>query len=312
MLVAPQRTGLLALAQVFAPFLYLPLLLLLPFAFARHATGLRVLMLASVVVFAARHLPLPNFGAAPQVPAGPRISVLSWNVFIGNHRYDNFREVLLKRPADVVLLQESDWDSVGEDDAVARLYPYRLTGESDAAPGMALLSAYPVLEHGTLDGERTLFDIPRLLWARLDLGAGRSVTVVSAHPMSPYRTGKQCATVVCFDSEWRDEQIDAMRSRYIGPMLRSGEPFIIAGDFNVTDREPAYGDLSDGMHDAFRTAGQGLGMTWRPAFLMQQNLALLRIDYQFSSPNVEPVDVTVDCAPRGSDHCMVTGQYVLR
>jgi endonuclease/exonuclease/phosphatase family metal-dependent hydrolase len=311
-LVAPQRTGLLALAQVFAPFLFLPLLLLVPFAFVRQAAGLRVLVLLSVLVFGVRHVPLPAFGAAGESLAGPRISVLSWNVFIGNRRYEDFREELLRRPADVVVLQESNWDALGNDAQVADVYPYRLTGSYDVPPGMALLSVYPVIEHGTLDGERTLFDIPRLLWARLDLGEGRSVKVVSAHPIAPYTTGRQCATVVCFEPEWRDEQIDAMRSRYIGPMLSSGEPFILVGDFNVTDREPAYADLSDGLRDAFREAGEGVGTTWRPVFLMEQRMALLRIDYQFSSPNVVPVAAEIDCTPSGSDHCMVTGQYVVR
>jgi endonuclease/exonuclease/phosphatase (EEP) superfamily protein YafD len=313
MLVAPQRTGPLALAQVFAPFLYLPLLALVPFALARGATGLRVVMLASVLMFGARHLPLPTFGGTAAAPSGPRIGVLSWNAFIGNRHYSDFRADLLKRPADVVVLQESGWGALDEEDeALAEAYPYRLTGGDDVPPGMALLSVFPVLEHGTLDGERTVFDIPRLLWARLDLGEGNSVTVVSAHPMSPYRTGRQCAIAVCYDPEWRDEQIEAMRSLYIAPMLRSGEPFILAGDFNVTDREPAYADLSEGLRDAFREVGQGIGTTWRPTFLMEQQLALLRIDYQFGSPGVVPISARVDCAPRGSDHCIVTGEYVVR
>jgi vancomycin resistance protein VanJ len=237
---------------------------------------------------------------------------MSWNVFIGNRRYDDFREALLQRPADVVVLQESDWDGLGEDAGVEQVYPHRLAGQYDLPPGMALLSVYPVMEYGTLDGERSVFDIPRLLWARLDLGEGQSVTVVSAHPISPYKAGRQCATVVCFDPEWRDEQIDAMRSRFIGPLLSSGEPFILAGDFNVTDREPAYTDLSEGLRDTFSEVGEGVGTTWRPTFLMEQRLALLRIDYQFSSPNVVPVDAKVDCTPSGSDHCIVTGQYVVR
>jgi vancomycin resistance protein VanJ len=312
MLVAPQRTGLLALAQVFAPFLFLPLLVLVPFAIVRQATGLRVLVLLSVLVFGARFVPLPAFGATGEPPAGPRITVLSWNVFIGNRRYDDFRDLLLKRPADIVVLQESSWDALGDDPGVAEAYPYRLYGGDEVPPGMALFSVYPIIEHGTLDGERALFDIPRLLWASLDLGEGRSVTVVNAHPMSPYKTGRQCGTIVCFDPEWRDEQIEGMRTRYIAQMLGSGQPFVLAGDFNVTDREPAYADLASGLHDAFREVGEGIGTTWRPAFLMDQRLAMLRIDYQFSSPSVTPVDVKVDCTPSGSDHCMLTGQYVVR
>jgi hypothetical protein len=39
---------------------------------------------------------------------------------------------------------------------------------------------------------------------------------------------------------------------------------------------------------------------------------LLRIDYLFSSPNVTPLRMSVDCTPEGSDHCVVRGRFELK
>lgn len=39
---------------------------------------------------------------------------------------------------------------------------------------------------------------------------------------------------------------------------------MLLGDFNVTDREIGYAELSDGLTDSYRAAGSGWGHTWRP------------------------------------------------
>jgi vancomycin resistance protein VanJ len=87
---------------------------------------------------------------------------------------------------------------------------------------------------------------------------------------------------------------------------------LMLGDFNVAEREPAYNDLSAGLVDAHRVVGAGTGVTWRPAALMGHDFALLRIDYIFSSPNVTPLSTWVDCTPRGSDHCIVHGEFEMK
>jgi len=305
---APQRDGLLAVGQIFGPYLLLPMLLLVPFALVRGMVGLRVVLLLCLGVFFLNFT--PSFGAAGVAqPDASQISVLTWNVFAGNARYDEISEMLAARPADVVLLQESNAGWVEADGAVTDVYPYRLTETDGAPPGMVFLSVYPIVQHGTLDGERALWDIPRLMWAKVALGGGRQVTVVGAHPMSAYTVGAGCNLPICYSPRWRDKQIEAMRESYISPMLASGEPLIVAGDFNVTEREPAYWDLSLGLTDTWKAVGSGFGMTWRPAALMDQRIGLLRIDYLFSSPNVTPLTMSVDCTPRESDHCVVVGQF---
>ena len=46
----------------------------------------------------------------------------------------------------------------------------------------------------------------------------------------------------------------------------------MVGDFNVTEREPAYNDLSTGLVDAYHVVGTGTGTTWRPTSLMNHAL----------------------------------------
>ena len=313
-IVSPARTGLWAVAQIFAPHLYLPLLLLVPSAFRRGGFGmrvLRVLLLICVALFCARYMPAFAVGQPASDPLATKLSVMTWNVFAGNRRGDSIRDFLLEKPADVIVLQEADWRAMAEDDALAAAYPYRLLRSDEAPPGMAFLSAYPILDSGSLDGDRGLWDISRLLWARLDLG-DTSVTVVDAHPISPYYSGRGCSLPVCFNPTLRDRQIAAMREQFISPMLTRGEPFVLAGDFNVTEREPAYADLSTGLTDTFKVAGEGFGTTWRPPFIMSQPIGVLRIDYLFGGPRLTSVSVHTDCSPRSSDHCVVMGQFEVK
>jgi vancomycin resistance protein VanJ len=206
-----------------------------------------------------------------------------------------------------VVLQEVSWAWLTGDD-IAATYPYQLIDPDETAPGMAILSTYPIVDKGVLDGDRHLWDIPRLMWVRLDVD-DTEVTVLTAHPISPYYSGRGCSLPVCFDPVLRDRQIAAMHEQVIAPLLASGEPFVLAGDFNVTEREPAYSDLSAGLTDAFRAAGTGIGSTWRPPFVMSQPFGLLRIDYLFSGEHVSPTGIQTDCTPRSSDHCVLIGEF---
>ena len=309
-IMEPQRAGWLAVVQIIGPLVFLPLLLLAPALPVHGMGGLRVIMLLCLGVFVLRYVPPLNFMARQPDAAAPQVSVLTWNVYVGNSRYDEVNRALAAKPADVVFLQEADSEKI-DVDALATTYPYRLVEPDGAPPGMVLLSDYPVLAQGILDGNRDLWDIPRLMWVRLDLGHGRTVTVVGAHPMSAYTVGEGCALPICYSPAWRDKQIESMRDDFISPMVDSGDALIVAGDFNITEREAAYADLSRGLTDAWKAVGMGFGTTWRPSFMMGQQLGLLRIDYLFAGPGVTPLSMSVDCTPRGSDHCPVLGRFEL-
>src|SRR5207253_184818 len=151
-----------------------------------------------------------------------------------------------------------------------------------AVRGIALLSAYPILDFMPVDTRQGASDAPSFTWAVLDIGGGRRLLVVAVHPSAPERTsvsGRGCWLSMCYDTARRDEQLAQLRaaidpilrqdetqaSTTVSPQLKPGDPMIMVGDFNVTDREPAYQDLSAGLTDAFRRVGQGFGNTWQPS-----------------------------------------------
>jgi vancomycin resistance protein VanJ len=202
-----------------------------------------------------------------------------------------------------------------EDEAIAKTYPYRYGGylEEGGDYGTILLSAYPIVERGVPATGTAFRGLPRVVWARLDVGEGRTLAVVAAHLFPPGAETPPCTRPMslCYDASVRDAQVAELRA-FVTPLLREEERLIMLGDFNVTEREPAYSDLSSGLLDSHRLAGSGFGYTWRPARLINRDLPLLRIDYIFSSPNVTPLHASTDCTPRGSDHCIVYATFQLR
>ena len=315
----PQRNGPVALTQVFAPYLFLPLLLLAPFLLLRDFTPFRVLFLICVLLFMARYLPRLSLSEPAPNPDAPRLSVMSWNMRISNRRYGEIFDLLKTKPADVVALIEPT-EQWYYDQGLSAIYPFRRgTPPNNEPTGVILFSVYPILEDGVIDDNSTSpqdrdIVLPRKQirsqWARLDLGQGRTITVVAAHPYPPSPPIQPCPNPqpLCYDTSQRDAQISAIRA-FIGPLLDRGEPLILAGDFNVTDREPGYRDLTAGLRDAHLEVGSGTGSTWRPDFLLNRELPILRIDYQFSSSNVRPLHASTDCTLRGSDHCIIYGTF---
>lgn len=307
----PKRTGLLGLSEVFAPYLFLPLLLLVPLLFMRGAAILRLLLVLCAIVYVVRFPPKLIIAAPASTPGAMHLSVLSWNTRFGG-QYDQVMGVLRSKPAAIVGLVEADWDRLSADPAVAALYPNQW-GVEAAGPvsGQMLLTTYPILEKGILGGADIWGDVPRAIWARLDVGLGKNVVIVVAHPPPGHFCTRYTFPRGCYNTSVRDHQLEGINAA-VQPFLKAGDPLIMVGDFNVTEREPAYKDLSAGLVDAYHTVGTDTGTTWRPVPLMNQAVALLRIDYQFSSPNIAPLSSRVDCTPRGSDHCIVAGEFEVK
>jgi endonuclease/exonuclease/phosphatase (EEP) superfamily protein YafD len=304
-LLAPQREGGAALAQVFAHFLFLPALLLAPLALGRDMFLLRLALAAAAAAFLLAYPPALRLPPAP--PAAPALKLLTWNVFVGGVEPAAIRQALADHRPDVVTLQEALLDEIAEDGSLAAAYPYRLVDREQTAPGMAILSRFPIVEAAVPPADEAAWDMPRIVWARLDVG-GRTVTVVNAHPIPPRTFEEGCSLLRCYNAGPRDAQIADVRRVVEELRRRTGDPLILAGDMNVTEREPAYLDLSRGLRDAHREAGVGFGATWRPAALGLAT-GLLRIDYIFTDPQLRPLTLREDCALRGSDHCLVVGSF---
>jgi endonuclease/exonuclease/phosphatase (EEP) superfamily protein YafD len=193
-------------------------------------------------------------------------------------------------------LQELDPEDaalISTDASLVAAYPYRELHPEEGPFGSGLLSAFPITESGWLEASNSA-------WARLDIGDGRSLVAVTAHP-PPGRLGLPSV----FDPSARDAGIRELRAELVDDVLARGEPLILFGDFNVTDREPAYDELAAGLRDLHAEVGLGPGSTWRPPSLEWLPFGVLRIDHVFVGPGVQPASISADCAPRGSDHCLL-------
>ena len=104
--VFPQRNGLLALSQVLAPYLFLPALALIPFAFLCGAAPLRWALALCLLVFGLRFLPLPRSSTAAAAPGTFQFEAMNWNVVISGRadQQARVRQLLGARPAEIVAL----------------------------------------------------------------------------------------------------------------------------------------------------------------------------------------------------------------
>lgn len=305
--VAPARSGPLAVSEILAPHLFLASLSLVPFAALRGTKVLRAALLLELAVFVVR------FGSGAvslpvaATPGSRREIVATWNV-LSNGR-DPTRTVAALRATDARIvglpeLSRSISSAIEADATLTARYPYRISVPRVDVFGIGLLSAYPIVDSGQLSD-------PPLIWATLDLGDDRRLTVVTAHPAPP-RIGTlgPLPLPVDLDATRRDRSITRLRE-IVDSLLAGGEPVLVMGDFNLTDREPAYAELTAGLVDGQRAAGSWPASTWRPEFALDSPVGLLRIDYLLAGPGVRPLHVGPDCTPYGSDHCLVRGEFEL-
>ena len=279
--LAPQRHGLLALSQILAPLLFVPLLLFVPAAVVRVRPPtpgalrrwLRIVLVACAVVAVVRFVPawIPSSGPAPA--AGAELAVTTWNIESETPEPAAVLAGLHTAGAGIVGVEELGERTAGviaADPALLLRFPYRVLSPNPLSFGIGLLSSYPFV------GTPSVSLDPPLLHTRIDLGGGRTLDVVVAHPL-PGQLRTVGPLPVDFDTSVRDTEIATIRS-IVDPILASGQPLVLLGDFNTTDREPIYAALSAGLADVQRAVGWGPGPTWRIDPVKWLPFGLLRID----------------------------------
>jgi vancomycin resistance protein VanJ len=297
-LLLPQRGGLLALTQVLAPHFALVAVVLVPLALPARARVLRLALVALAAVSLLRFG--PGLVSLPRdvLEAERAVHVLSWNVEHGGARGDVVVGAILAAEVDLVAIQELSppiLAALESDPRIASRFPHRSTIPHPSVRGMGIWSRYP------LTVRHQAFESP-LQEVVVATPAG-PLTLLNAHPlMIRFRGG----AAGWFDPVHRDAALEDLRER-IDAALAAGERLLVAGDLNVTDREPAWREVSAGLEDLHRVVGLGTGSTWRPSDWRNLPFGLIRIDYLLAGPGVRPVAVHADCRPRGSDHCILQG-----
>lgn len=159
--------------------------------------------------------------------------------------------------------------------------PYLWGPAADRQWGNAILTRYPVLEHGVAPLPRGGVAMRRgYLWARLDIGGGQEMLVIATH----------------LHHVEEDHAVRQLQVPRLVEFWGGREGTVLMGDFNA---EPGWPELDPllqaGLRDAFAEAGAGAGYTW-PSPAPDR-----RIDYVWLSPDLKPSDLVIPQST-ASDH----------
>jgi endonuclease/exonuclease/phosphatase (EEP) superfamily protein YafD len=251
---------------------------------------------------------LPGMYQPVEPPTGATFSVVTFNVQGSNHELKRATDWLLEISPDLLLLQET---AEGYDRRLAPLYDAYAHEDHIEGSGR-IFSRYPILERDILNIE----DEPGREALRLLLNQdGRELAVYALHftlPLNPraqYDPDADIGPEALF--RYNERRRNAQIRRFLAIARHERSPYIVAGDFNMSDASLIYDEVAALMGDAWRAAGNGAGRTWPVADaigLPRVVQPLLRIDYIWHSPALRPTSATVG-EPIGSDHLPVAAVF---
>jgi vancomycin resistance protein VanJ len=295
----------LSLLNTFALLLFIPLPLALLGAWLQKIRLLRWLSLALTVValgwFGQYFLP-----KSPRTIQGQKVTVMTYNM---QAKDENLETFLRKAQPDVVFLQEIS-SLQASSEPFADIYPFQFAQPEQW--GNKVLSKYPILEAEDVQG----FGPTRPQRLELDVN-GKTIAIYNVHltwPISNPRLntsvlpGFIAKAISGFDDRQRNAQIDLL----IEHLEKEPLPYLVAGDFNLSQYSATYGKLSSIAQDSFREVAIGLGNTWPATLQSGLNLPpLLRIDYVWHSSHLEAQTVKRETA-LGSDHFPVIAELIAK
>jgi endonuclease/exonuclease/phosphatase (EEP) superfamily protein YafD len=224
----------------------------------------------------------------------PRLRMVTFNVWGGNDvhaastGFNAIGDWLRTLDADVILLQEVPLSQRTREDGILglrALYPEQHFAETDLWTN-ATLTRLPVIEHVSegMDGGR-----PRFQRTVVEID-GVQIAVYNIHNAIPFREERRFTPPIenfmtnfaaRYDPTWRDMQVDFL----LDTLAQEPLPYIVGGDFNMSDQSLIYNDLAAVMTDSFRSAGWGFGKSWRADVERGGRglPALIRIDYIWHS-----------------------------
>lgn len=302
----------LALLNAFVPFLFLPLVILVPICLAyrdwRYWRG--VLVPFVIFLFLYGELFLPN----TPVRVGDPMTVMTFNVWGGSQSSETARVIVENGVPDIVALQEITppmtnvlLEEIGD------MYPYRLLEAEGTYRGMAVLSRFPLSQIDTSHLAHPWWEVQAM---RVEAAAG-PFTLYNVHPHATnilvyIEEGKDAAAEVRNSMATRQQLIEAL----VADFSQRADPIVVVGDFNSTDQSDVYALMRQHLADAHRASGWGLGHTF-PAYSGSfRGIPILplqmRLDMVFLSRDFRAARTWVSRTYGESDHRPFMAEFVWR
>jgi endonuclease/exonuclease/phosphatase (EEP) superfamily protein YafD len=223
-------------------------------------------------------------------PGSTRVTAMSANVYHGRADPAALMAMVDRVRPDVLSVQELNRGLAAElrRRGLERQLPHSLVDTRQGVTGAGLYSRYPLRPLPGPDPANT-----RMQAAELELPDGRRLEVINVHPFTP--TGRHAA-------EWASELSEL-------PNTGTGDPWLLAGDFNATLDHDVLRDVLDrGYRDAGAVTGNGLEPTWPNNRRLPP---LIAIDHVLADQRLGIEDFGVDDIP-GTDHRAIFATVFLR
>lgn len=295
--IVGERWGIVGLFNSYLHLLILPAVIFLPLSLLMRRRWL-VIELAAPFFFFISTYGTQFLPRSINVPAAsPRLKVLSFNLKKDNPYYGYAVQIIRDSGADVVALQEL---GIGMADVFGNqfgeLYPYRAFHPQSDFSGQGILSRYPLSsdEYWQINLGHQQIQID---WN------GQPITFFNVHAVHPLRGLR-------FDGQSRTEEVDEILRR----AQSATHPFLIAGDFNMTNLSDDYTHVAARYGDSYAEVGWGMGFgfpNFDYAFHINYLPPLARIDYIFHDTHFQPIEMHVGTDSGGSDHFPVYATFAL-
>lgn len=324
--VAPATFGSLTIVGIFAPILYIGVLicLLCWVVLGRwKIAGVVALMLIPGLFRISDFYNVIYMREVEQKPSRGSFTLMSYNLrgfrndsslrAVDNHvAYFEQQDL-----ADIVCFQEYALDipNVERIDSLFNARYRRLYTKDVVESGEVVLRTYsrfPIIGSGSLSGEGR----GTSLWVDVIVGKNDTLRIFNNHLHTMNISSEDSSDIeqgrilndgdrmqsiverIATNSSIRAEYVDTLRTIVDSSPYRN----VICGDFNDTPMSYVYGELIDGYVDAFEQCGGGYGYTFRPM------RGTLRIDYILFSPELEAESYTADEDNHLSDHLPITAR----
>ncbi|MDM8529382.1 endonuclease/exonuclease/phosphatase family protein [Anaerolineales bacterium HSG24] len=280
--------GPLALVNNFALLTLLPLPAVLMIALTLRRRWL-IYWAASLSLLASIWL-TPYYWPKPTVsPTGQTIRLVTFNNMGWNRPLTHTVAWLHQQDADIIFLQEIPRRYVEQGAAELKSrYPYQ-TGQPIELrySGTGIFSKLPIhsVEY-TATYQRAVVELE-----------GKLISVYNVHLTQPTSAsdGSMVQKVLTYNDAGHQAQVTALLTE----IRQDPHPFIVAGDFNMSDQSPTYPKVAAVMQDSFLEVGSGLGLTWPLRNWEDRNSIpawmppLLRMDYVWHSPHFRAIQLDV-------------------
>lgn len=252
------------------PWLFLPTLVFLPTGIYRRSRLLIGLAAVPAVLYLINygHLYLPNGSTDHDTNT---FKVMTYNIHYRNRNIGEIAATIESFGPDLVGIHELLGPAA--EPLTQRLmtnYPYQMIGSA-----IGLFSRYPLHDCENFRmGFGTGYHAQRCVIELYE----RSITVFNVHPRSPYLPGEDTAHLPFGQLQTIDVQ-DLLER--IG---QDNSSLLVIGDFNMSDQQSIYGQLTHKLKDAHVESGWGQGFTFTGS--PNLDIAVWRIDYILHSPDL--------------------------